>query len=73
MVKNPVLLKKFDDNFIRYESKLTYSQSLNIFTDMWNEEIRLHVLPSKDPLEGIEVDIKIAKVLNSCLKNSFQG
>lgn len=73
MVKNPVLLKKFDDNFIQYESKLTYSQSLKIFTDMWNEGIRLHVLPPKDPLEGIEVDIKIAKVLNSCLKNSFQG
>lgn len=51
---------------------LPISQSLKIFTDMWNEGIRLHVLPSKDPLEGIEVDIKIAKILNLCLKNSFQ-
>ena len=27
------------------------------------------VLPPKAPLEGIETDIKIAGVLNSCLKS----
>jgi len=37
---------------------------------MWNEGAKLGVLPTKEPLEGIEVDIKIAKALNSCLKKS---
>ncbi|HHT9135615.1 MAG TPA: hypothetical protein ACFYEK_00050 [Candidatus Wunengus sp. YC60] len=70
MIKNPDLLKKFEDEFIRNDNRLDYSQSLKLFTDMWNEGRRLGVLPPKDPLEGIEVDIKIAKVLNSCSKNS---
>lgn len=69
MIKNPELLRKIEDDFVRHEGRLSYSQSLRIFTAMWNEGIRLGVLPPKEPLEGIEVDIKIAKVLNSCLKN----
>jgi len=34
---------------------------------MWEEGISLGVLPPKHPLEGIEVDIKIARIIN-CLK-----
>jgi hypothetical protein len=37
---------------------------------MWHEAVSLGVLPSKNPLEGIETNIKLAKVLNSCLKSS---
>ena len=37
---------------------------------MWNEGLKFGVLPSKDPLEGIDVAIRIAKVLNSCSKKS---
>jgi len=70
MIKNPALLRKIEDDFVRHEGRLDYNQSLRIFTDMWNEGVRLGVLPPKEPLEGIEVDIRIAKVLNSCLKNS---
>jgi len=39
---------------------------------MWNHGVKLGVLPPKEPLEGIETDIKIARVLNSCLKSSCQ-
>lgn len=70
MIKNPSLLKKLEDDFIKDEGKLTFKQSLKIFTSMWNEGIELGILPSADPLGGIDVDIKIAKVLNSCLKSS---
>ncbi len=34
---------------------------------MWQEAVDLGVLPLKDPLEGIEVDIRIAKILNQGL------
>jgi hypothetical protein len=33
--------------------------------------VTLGVFPSEDPLEGIEADIKIAKVLNSNVKKTF--
>jgi hypothetical protein len=31
---------------------------------MWKEGVQLGVLPMKDPLDGIEVDIRIASILN---------
>ena len=68
MIKNPGLLKKFQDDFIRDKGKLPFQDSIKLFSDMWNEGLRLGVLPLKEPLDGIDVDIKIARVLNSCLK-----
>ena len=50
---------------------MSYSQSLRLLNSMWREAADLGVFPPKEPLEGIEVDIKIAKVLNSCLKKSY--
>jgi len=70
LIKNPSFLKKLEDDFSRDEGKLSFKQSLKLFTSMWNEAVELGVLPSGDPLEGIDVDIKIAKALNSCLKSS---
>ncbi|MBI5810493.1 MAG: hypothetical protein HZB21_04810 [Deltaproteobacteria bacterium] len=58
---------------MRGEGSLTYDQAVRIFTDMWNEGVSLGVLPPKDPLEGIEVAIKVAMVLNSCSSSSSQG
>jgi len=50
------------------KQRLSYKQSLQIFESMWNEGIKLGVLPPKEPLDGIDVDIRIAKIINSCLK-----
>lgn len=69
MIKDPQALKEFENNFRR--EKLSYDKSLKIFESMWKEGVRLGVLPPKDDLEGIEVDIKVAAVLNSCLKKSW--
>ncbi|MBN2373630.1 hypothetical protein JXL19_07580 [bacterium] len=73
MVKNPDLLKKIEYSFIEKRGKLSFEHALRIFTSMWNEGVHLGVLPPRDPLEGISVDIKIAKALNSCSKKSFPG
>ncbi len=70
LIKNPEVLKNFENRFVKEQGKLTYSQSLKIFESMWNEGVRFGVLPTKDPLEGIEIDIHIAKILNSCLRKS---
>lgn len=69
MIKDPEGLKKFEERFISGHKGLTYKQSLKLFTSMWTEGVRLGVLPPKDTLEGIEIDEKIARVLNSCLKS----
>ena len=68
MIKNPDILEDFEKERIKKE-KLTFKKALKLFEAMWEEGIHLGVLPPKDPLEGIEVDIKIARILN-CLKNS---
>jgi len=71
MIKDPALFKEFEDSLIRDAGKLTFGQSIKLFTYMWDEGLKLGVFPPKEPLEGIEVDIRVAKALNSCFKKSF--
>lgn len=68
MIKNPDILEDFEKERMKKE-KLTFEEALKLFEAMWEEGIHLGVLPPKDPLEGIEVDIRMARILN-CLKNS---
>ena len=63
MIKNSELLEKFERKVLQKE-KLDYRPALRIFESMWREGMALGVLPLKDPLEGIEVDIRIARMLN---------
>ncbi len=69
MIKNTRLLYKFEKNQLKVES-LSYSEALKIFESLWQEANTLGVLPSKDPMEGIEIKIKITKILKSCSRNS---
>jgi hypothetical protein len=63
MVRNPDLLRAFDDDQVR-ASPPDYFQSLKIFEALYEEARRLGALPPADPLEGIEVDLRIARALN---------
>lgn len=69
MIKNPEILRRLEEDFIKNEGSLTFEQSLKIYGSMWHEAESLGIFPPKDPLEGIEKDIKLAKILNSCSKN----
>jgi hypothetical protein len=64
MIKNPKLLVELEEKELKRE-KSDYESALRIFEAMWQEAMLLGVIPLKDPLEGIEVDIKIAGILNS--------
>ena len=66
MIKNTEILQQFETEFIK-NNRLSYSQSLKIFEAMWQEAVSLGILPTKDLLEGIEVNIRIAGILNQCL------
>ena len=72
MIRDAGALKRFEDSVIRSE-KLSHSQALGLFEAMWQEGVALGVLPPKDPLEGIAVDMRISRIVNSCSKNSSQG
>ena len=63
MIKDAKLVAEFEENQLKKE-KPDYGSTLRIFEAMWKEAMLLGVLPLKDPLEGIEVDIKIARILN---------
>ena len=63
MVKDGKLLAEFEKAYTASE-KPDYFEALKLFEGMWKEGLLLGVLPLKDPLEGIEVDLRIAKILN---------
>jgi hypothetical protein len=64
MIKNPKFLKIFK------RERMSFKVAMKLFESLWQEALALKVLPPKNPLEGIEVDLRIAKILNSCSKSS---
>jgi len=69
MIRNTNTLRRFEDDLLEKGPQPSFRESLQLFESMWNEGIALGTLPLSDPLEGIEVDIELARILN-CLKNS---
>ncbi len=64
MIKNARILEKFEKELIEIE-KPDYLRALKIFEALWKEGVSLGALPLKNPLEDIETDIRIARILNS--------
>jgi len=69
MIKDPEYLKHFEDRLMRGEAP-NYRKASRLFEAMWREGRALGVLPPKDPMEGIETDINLARILNACSRNS---
>ncbi|GAH18897.1 unnamed protein product [marine sediment metagenome] len=67
MIKNAELLERFEYKQLKKET-LSYRDALKIYESMWLEAKALGILPLKNPMEGIEVKIKISRILNSCSK-----
>lgn len=70
MVRNTPVLQRFENDFIVRSVDLSYEKALRLYEAMWNEAVSFGIFPPREPLEGIEVDIRIARILNSCLKSS---
>jgi hypothetical protein len=64
MVKNPKKLQAFEAERIRAE-KVDLEQNLRIVDALYDEARMFGVLPPKNPLEGIELKVRIARVVNS--------
>ena len=53
----------FERDFLRKE-KVDFKRNLQIADGLYREAVTLGIIPLNDPLEGIEVDLKIAKAVN---------
>jgi len=61
--------QRFEIEILRNE-KLDIKRKFKIVEALYKEAVALGVFPLKDSLEGLEVDIRIAKVINSVSKDT---
>ena len=64
MIKNASMFDDFEKSLLR-SRKPDPAKNFGIVEALYEEAIALGAIPLKDPLDGIDVDIKIAKVINS--------
>lgn len=64
MITNSKKIQEFEKRLVRSE-KVDVAKNFKIAEAMYREAVELHAIPARDPLCGIEIDIKIAKVVNS--------
>jgi hypothetical protein len=61
--------QQFEMEFVRKE-KLDVIRNFQIEEALYQEAVALGILPLKNPLDGLEVDIKIARVINRVSKTA---
>lgn len=66
MIKDKKVWEEFEKEFIKKE-KLDLYKNISIFEELLKEAKDLGIL-GKDPLEGIEIDIKYARAINGIKK-----
>jgi hypothetical protein len=69
MIKDASILDRFEKELLRLR-KFDPAKNFRIIEALYDEAVALGAIPLKDPLNGIEVDIKIAKVVNSVSKTT---
>lgn len=63
MIKDAVLLQKFEDEQT-VNDDMSLEQKLKLLNSIYRFAVNLWTLPPEDLLEGIETEIKIAKIIN---------
>ncbi|MBU0534216.1 MAG: hypothetical protein KJ887_05435 [Candidatus Omnitrophica bacterium] len=63
MIKNTIKLNKFNKQLIKNEN-LSYKKALSIYEALHKEAVSLNIINSKNILDGIETDLRIARALN---------
>jgi hypothetical protein len=68
MQQRPDLVQELEDRFVA-TSRLSHAQAMALFEAMWEEARQLGVLPG-DPWDGLEVDLRLARILSTCSPDS---
>jgi hypothetical protein len=63
MIRDKEYFMEFEKKLLE-EGKTDFARNLEIYEAMWLEAVELGILPLKDPYDGLEVDIRLAKILN---------
>ena len=63
MVRNKLKLNKFYQKLIDQED-ISYKKALSIYEALHKEAVSLGAINSENILEGLEVDLRIAKAIN---------
>lgn len=63
MIKNIAKLNKFYQQLIK-EENISHKKALSIYEAMHKEAVSLGIINSENILEGLEVDLRIAKAIN---------
>jgi hypothetical protein len=69
MVKNPEMFQRFEDEWIAGR-KADFAENLRILDGMYEFARKLGQFSRANPLEGIEKNIRIARMLNGVRKSS---
>jgi hypothetical protein len=63
MITNTEILKKFETELLKSRS-IDHAKNIKLVEALYEEAHLLGVWPPDDPLEGIQLKIRIARVLN---------
>jgi hypothetical protein len=63
MISDPLPLRDLDDRRAA-EVPVDFAANRRAFAELWQLAVTLGVLPPADPLDGIDVDVRLAEALN---------
>ncbi len=63
MIRNPEMVREFEDKRVARDPA-DYHANLRVFEALWEHARRLGALPPREPLDGLDVDLRLAKYLN---------
>ncbi|MDT8302871.1 MAG: hypothetical protein RQ760_15425 [Sedimentisphaerales bacterium] len=63
MIKNDDKLNKFYQQLISQEN-ISHKKAISIYEALHNEAVSLGIINSENMLEGLEVDLRIARAIN---------
>lgn len=63
MITNQAKLDRFYEKLIK-EENIPYKKALSIYESLHNEAVSLGIINSENIMEGLEVDLRIAKAIN---------
>jgi len=63
MIRNTAKLRKFYRELMEQE-RFSYKEALSIYEALHREAVALGAISSENMLEGLEVDLRIAKAIN---------
>lgn len=69
MIRDGEALRRFEDDLARGE-KTDFARNLRLVDSLHREAVQLGVSPRKNPMDGIEVVLRIAKALNLVRKTA---